>query len=159
MKKKAPKSAIWTIYGLNRPAKPRYSGLKGVLWHVTSLYVRIRDFKQWGKCINCGKAVQSWRDLQCGHFINAARCGFALLFDLTNLNGECGGCNAYDKQKLGYERNLDARYGAGTAQGIKDRYFSSKKIGKTTKEYTKLEYDVKIRELLAGLELLGGYEP
>jgi len=156
MKREAPKSAIWTIYGLNRPSKPRYSGLKGVLWYATSLYVRIRDFRQWGKCINCGDLVRNWRELQAGHFINAGRCGFALLFDLTNVNGECGGCNAYDKQKLGYERNLDLRYGPGTAQALKDRYFASKKIGATTKEYTKLEYDRIIRERLAGIELLGG---
>ena len=156
--KRGDKAALWITYGLNRPPKPRYEGLKGIYWFVTSLYARIRDYKMWGACINCGDTVKSWRDLQAGHFINAARCGFDLLFDLKNVNGECGGCNGFDKQKLGYEKNLDQRYGIGTAQALKGRYFESKKIGKGSKEYSPLQYEKAIRERIAAVETLGTYE-
>lgn len=157
MKRRTEKEK-WAVYGLNRPAKPRYVGLKGIYWFVTSLYVRIRDYKMWGCCIGCGKTVNSWRDLQGGHFINTKTCGFDLLFDLKNVNGECGGCNAYDKQKLGYERRLDERYGPGTALSLKDRFFEHKKIGKSGKEFSTLQYDKAIRERLGAIEMLGKYE-
>lgn len=144
---------LWALYGLNRPPSPRYSDLKGILWWVTSVYVRKRDFQLYhGACIGCDRIMDSWKDLQAGHFISASKCGFALLFDLRNINGECGACNKWDKQKLTYERNLDLRYGKGTAQEVKEQYFESRKVGKTGKEFSHQEYDRRIKHLLGEIE-------
>lgn len=153
--KKPTNRQIWESYGLVCPPKPRYIGLKGIYWSVVSMYVRKRDYAMWGVCVNCSKPADSWRYFQAGHFIGAKKCGFGLLFDLRNINGECGGCNAFDKQKLNYERNLDIRYGEGTAQQLKERFFNSQKIGNTAKEWSSIEYDLNIRHLLGEIELLG----
>lgn len=147
-KRAQSKTDLWSSYGLTRPPKPRYTGRKGIYWYLLSIKVRRRDFERFGACVNCGAKVDDWRHLQGGHFISASKCGFALLFDEMNVHGECPGCNAYDKQKLGYERNLDLRYGPGTAKQLKDRYWDSKKIT-PMKEWSQLEYDRKIREMLS----------
>lgn len=141
------KKEEWALYGLNRPHRPRYIGLKGIYWHVVSEYVRRRDFQLYGRCVSCNKKVENWRDLQGGHFIAASNCGFALLFDLQNVNGECGGCNAFDQNHLvGYERNLDARYGNGTAELLKKRYLKSR-WGTPVKAWNDRQYDAAIRQL------------
>lgn len=151
-KPRKTKTSVWAEYGLERPAYVRYSGKKGVFWWLLSRKVRQRDFKRWGSCINCGKRLNSWQEGQCGHYLSAEKCGFLLLFDETNLALECKGCNKYDKQKLGYEQNLDKRYGEGTAFGLKKRYWESKK-GTPAKEWSQLEYDRKIRALQKELEI------
>lgn len=142
------KKELWALYGLNRPPKPRYEGLKGVYWHVVSEYVRKRDFMMWeGRCISCGKKAQGWAQFQAGHFVAAGTCGFALLFDLENINAECGYCNGFDQNHLiGYERNLDSRYGKGTAEHLKARYFKSRH-GTPQKAWGDKQYDKAIREL------------
>lgn len=152
--KKKTKADLWRDYGLERPSKPRYSGLKGIYWYLLSQKIRQRDFAKFGTCINCGRSVGSWRDLQGGHYLSAERCGFLLLFDETNVNGECPGCNKYDKQKLGYEQNLDLRYGAGTAFGLKKRYWESRQ-GTPAKEWSQLQYHqhiLKIQKELSKIE-------
>jgi len=150
------KTELWASFGLNRPPRPRYEGLKGIYWHVVSQFVRQRDFKMWQRCISCNKWMQNWEDLQAGHFIAAGNGGFALLFDLRNINGECGGCNGFDQNHLiGYERHLDERYGPGTAQKLKDEYTASKQVGApTVKAWNDKEYVIKIRELQGALAAL-----
>lgn len=145
----------WAIYGLNRPSNPRYSGIKGIYWAVVSEFVRRRDYNMWGVCINCGREVGNWRDLQAGHYVSAQKGGFSLLFDLRNVNGECGGCNLGDKQKFRYKRNLDVRYGVGTAEALEIRYLESNKIGKTVKSWSDLEYERQIKHLQGEIETLG----
>lgn len=153
--KKISKSALWALYGLNRPPKPRYEGLKGIYWYVVSLYVRIRDLNTWGRCVACNKEIFSISDIQAGHFIAAGTGGFALLFDLRNINGECGYCNGFDQNHLiGYERNLDARYGKGFAAQLKEEYYESRKMGHLTKNWSNKEYDQKIRYLQGEIENL-----
>ena len=100
LKRKPPKKRKllvdeWRQYGLTRPPKPRYRGLKGVYWYLLSQYTRKRDFKEFGTCISCNKSVDSWRDFDAGHYAPAGNCGFALLFFKLNINGECKGCNAF----------------------------------------------------------------
>ena len=101
----------------------RYCSLpiKGIAWWWCSKFVREAD-KELG-CISCGKRVK----LQAGHFIPADRCGNELLMSRDNVNGECEFCNAWSSSHLlHYERGLDRRYGAGTAQKLKDRFFNQK---------------------------------
>lgn len=151
--KKTNKTELWRSYGLTRPPKPRYTGLKGIYWHLLSEYTRRRDFDLFEACIGCGRKVTSWKELQGGHFIAAERCGWKLLFDTRNVNGECGGCNAYDKQKLGYERRLDERYGEGWTNRIKDDFFEGKK-GTPAKQWSQFEYNQNIIRLQAELKAL-----
>lgn len=154
--KKMPlsKAELWASYGLNRPAKPRYEGLKGIYWHVVSLYVRTRDLKQWSRCISCSKWVTDISELQGGHFIAAGTGGIDLLFDLTNINGECGYCNGFDGNHLvRYELGLDERYGKGTAKKLKERYLRSRR-GTPMKGLNNKEYHEKILQMKAAIETL-----
>lgn len=120
-KKRKLKADIWREFGLTRPAKPRYSGLRGVLWFVLSQYVRMRDKRLWGAfCVNCGLPKE---DMHGGHFIATGSCGWdGLALDETNVHAECSSCNYRDKQKLKYGFNLDKRYGPGTADKLRARY-------------------------------------
>ena len=136
----------WRQYGLTRPSKPRYVGLKGVYWYLLSQYTRQRDFKQFGTCISCGKRVDSLQDFDAGHYAPAGNCGFALLFLKINVNGECKGCNAFDSGHLiGYEKNLRIRYGNKIVDALIGTYLERHKT--TTKEWTQIEYDTKIKKL------------
>jgi hypothetical protein len=133
----------------------RYKGLKGKYWPLFSEYVRRRDFIAHGRCISCGKPVSDWREFDAGHFISAGGGGFAILFDERNVNGECQYDNAFNQNHLLlYRRGLDARYGAGTADALEERYRDSHFRGKTTKEWSKKQYEAeieKLQEKLAGL--------
>jgi len=150
-KKKQTKADLWRQYGLERPGKPRYEGLKGIYWRLLSEKVRRRDFEKYGTCISCGVRFDTWQDSDPGHYIPAGTCGFDLLFDEKNIHGECKRCNGFDEGHLiGYERGLDMRYGAGTAKKLEDRYWKHK-AGNLTKEWSTLEYDRNIRKLLAEL--------
>lgn len=154
------KSELWAAFGLNRPPKPRYEGLKGIYWYVLSRFVRLRDFQMYNRCISCNKWVESWEQLQGGHFIAAGTGGIELLFDPLNVNGECGPCNGFDGNHLiGYAAGLDERYGIGTAQALRDRYLNQKKVGAPTqKAWSDEIYREKIRYLQAELVLLNDNE-
>ena len=78
----------------------RYRGLKGKYWKLFSDYIRRRDFAKFGACISCGKRVSDWREFDAGHFISAGGGRFALLFDETNVNGECQYDNAFNENHL-----------------------------------------------------------
>lgn len=119
--KRKLKADVWREFGLERPAKPRYSGRRGVLWHVLSLYVRARDLMSWGPiCVNCDREKTGF---QGGHYIATGSCGWdGLALDEENVHAECSSCNFRDKQKLQYGFNLDRRYGPGTAERLRERY-------------------------------------
>ncbi len=140
-KKRQTKKDLWAQYGLVRPAKPRYAGLRGIVWHLLSLYVRnVRDKDK--PCIGCGKEHDEYHG---GHFIAAGSCGWdGLALNPDNVHKEGASCNFRDKQKLGYERNLDLRYGAGTAQNLKTIYYEYKHSGKTYKNWNQNELREKI---------------
>ena len=124
----------------------RYVGRKGVYWFLLSRYIRIRDFKKFGTCISCGKKFARWEDAQAGHYAPAGDCGFNLLFDKRNINAECPPCNnpRFSPGKLiPYRTNLVERYGEAYVQEVDELYRSKQ----TTKEWSQLEYDIKIKEL------------
>lgn len=151
------KGELWAYYGLNRPSKPRYEGLKGIYWYVVSRYVRTRDLVLWHRCISCSKWVEDINALQAGHFIAAGTGGAALLFDLRNINGECGYCNGMDGNHLiGYARGLDERYGEGTAAKLQEEYKKSRWVGSPTpKKWGVEDYDREIKRLQGEIERLG----
>lgn len=127
--------------------KGRYSGLKGKFWDVFSDYIRLRDFLKYGTCITCGKKVSSYKELQGGHYAPAGNCGFYLLFHEDNVNGECGGCNAFDSGHLvWYGKNLKNRIGEERYNHVISEYDASRFKGKTTKQWNKREFEAKILE-------------
>jgi Bacteriophage Lambda NinG protein len=118
-------------------------------------YIRRRDFAAYGRCISCDKPVADWREFDAGHYISAGSGGFALLFDERNVNAECKYDNGFNPNHLLlYRRGLDARYGAGTAEALEERYRDFHFKGKTMKEWSKREYEVKIAELKEKLRAL-----
>lgn len=120
---------------------------KGVYWYYISLFVRERDVKKYGKCISCGKPI-TVDTCDAGHFIPASSCGRDLLFDLLNVNAECGRCNAFDEGHLfGYERGLAARYGKEAPLLLKDKYFLYKQRKEPIKDWKKDFYADKIKQL------------
>jgi len=162
-KKKISKADLWRQYGLERPSKPRYNGLKGIYWRLLSEKRRREDFiKYKGECIDqCGKYARDWQDFDAGHFMAAGPSGFDLLFDPVNVNGQLKGCNNptfSPNAGHGYARGLDKRYGPGTADALYERYCDSAFRGKTTKEWSQIEYDRNIRALLRELKIINGAE-
>lgn len=154
-RKKQTRSDILRKYGIPPNHKLRYESniYKGIFWYWFARYVRMRDALKWGTCISCGKP-KVYEELQAGHFASAGSCGFFLLFDERNVNGECGYCNGYDENHLwGYERNLDRRFGKGTAAKLKDRY-QRYKCGETKKEWSTKQYIEKIEEYKLGFDEL-----
>ena len=128
--KKKTAYALMKEYGMPYASKSnlRYKNPieKGIAWFWFAHYIRLRDCQIWGTCISCGKTI-TFDNTDAGHFIAASNCGLDLLMDERNVNAEHSGCNAYDQNHLlGYEKNLDIRYGAGTAAKLKERYFSQK---------------------------------
>lgn len=126
----------------------RYKGIKGDFWTVFSQYIRLRDWVFYGTCISCGSHLESWKYADCGHFIAAGHCGFDLLFDEKNNNLQCKHCNnpmwSPDSGAF-YAEGLDRRYGKGTANRLITRYRAHKDRGVVTKEWTKQEYEKKIK--------------
>lgn len=149
--KKQSKADLWRSYGLTRPPKPRYTGRKGIYWHLFSQKVRRRDFEQFkGECIDlCGKFAKDWHDFDAGHFVAASRGGFGLLFDERNVNGQLKACNNptfSPSASIGYAAGLDRRYGKGTWERLFNRR------NEVVKEWSQLEYDSNIRALQRELE-------
>lgn len=86
-----------------------------------SQYVRYRDgeFKrgEWlVECITCG-VEKPLKQMQAGHFVS--RRVNKLRFDELNVNAQCVGCNMYKQgEQYLYSKNLDAKYGEGTADAL-----------------------------------------
>ena len=124
----------------------RYKGIKGKFWKVFSDFIRLRDSKRYGTCITCGQP-KTYSELQAGHFAPTGNCGFALLFDEKNVHGECAYDNAFNKGHLiQYKTNLIRRYGQNYVDEVEQSYNDSRYKGKTTKEWSKKEYEDKITE-------------
>ena len=122
---------------------------KGIAWYWFAHFIRKRDAIKWGTCISCGQR-KTFEEMDAGHFAPAGDCGLDLLMDEVNVNGECQRCNAWDEAHLwGYEKNLDTRYGTGTASELKKRY--SARFGTITKGINwsakALEYKAKFEKL------------
>lgn len=111
---------LWASFGLIRPAKPRYVGLQGILWFLTSKAVRMEDFALYGGlCVDgCGVRVERWQDADCGHFQTAGRS--ATRFLRENLALQTRACNTKQRQgdarHYSFGKELNRRYGEGTAE-------------------------------------------
>ncbi len=96
--------------------KPSVFKLKKKLWTIFSQYVRLRDADLNGnvKCCTCD-AVYFWTDpkgrLQGGHFF-PQRGNAALIFDESNVHGQCSRCNgAQEGEQYLYSLFIIEKYG------------------------------------------------
>jgi len=138
-KRKKTKADIWREFGLERPAKPRYSGLRGVLWYVFSQYIRERDKHL--PCINCNLMKP---DRHAGHYIPTGQCGWdGLVFHEMNVHSECSSCNMRDKRKLKYGLNLAIRH-PGQREAVESLYGAYRASQGHFKNYSQAEYREKI---------------
>ena len=145
------KADLWRSYGLERPSSPRYKSneRKSILWWLTSVFVRIRDFRLYGRCISCGKELH-WASGQAGHYAPAGNCGIGLLFDPLNIALECPRCNGTDEGHLiGYRRELVARRGLQSVLELEERYQYHQRHPGEQKEWTQGMYHDKIVALIA----------
>ena len=120
---------------------------KGVYWYWFGRWVRERDVKEYGTCISCGIPI-TFDTCDPGHFMPAHDCGRDLLFHPLNVNAECKRCNAFDgTHLLGYAEGLDRRYGAGTAQMLRDMRNAHINNTGITKDWKRDVYADMIRAL------------
>ena len=115
-----------------------------------SKYIRLRDANQNGlcKCVTCS-TVKHWSDMDCGHF--QSRRYTATRWDEKNAHAQCQACNNYGSgEQYIHGIEIDALYGAGTAQVLQD---TARLIHKWTKDdvmamarYYKQETELLIKE-------------
>ena len=93
-----------------------------------SIYVRRRDSNKNGiaSCITCG-VKKPWKEIQNGHFVS--RRVNSLRYDDENCNSQCYSCNVmkYGEQYK-YAKELDMKYGDGTADRLHARRFETHKF-------------------------------
>jgi hypothetical protein len=123
------------------------------LWKAFSLYIRIRDADANGycTCITSGKRIH-WTECDAGHFIS--RRHMATKYDEQNVHAQGRGDNRFQSgQQYIYAREIDKKYGPGTADKILARSRQVKKIGKfeidtMTKYYKELANKIKKEKCL-----------
>ena len=76
------------------------------LFQITfNTFIRVRDKDL--PCISCGK----FRELQAGHYVPQKTSAFLVMHE-WNVNGECAGCNSFDRFHLiPYRENLIKKIG------------------------------------------------
>ena len=151
-KDKAKNQALIDEYGV-KPSYWRYKGRKGIYWNLMSEFVRKRDFYKYGTCISCGGDFNKWQDSQAGHYAPAGNCGFSLVFDPRNINGECAKCNnpTWSPGKLiPYRDNLVKRHGKKMVEKLDQEYFHKEVM----KEWTQKEYHTEILKLKRKIKAL-----
>lgn len=139
---RSKKISIWKFYGVDRPSKPKYSGLAGVLWQVVSQYVRKSEFiEHGGQCVDgCGRMIASWKEGDCGHFMSSKHMNTRFMRENLGLQRkDCNNPIWNPDSSYGYGKTVDLRYGPGTANRLQEL---SRQNGK---EMKKAEYDIEIR--------------
>jgi hypothetical protein len=101
---------------------------------VFAKYIRYRDSELtpmgWvGRCITCDH-YYPFSQIQCGHF--QSRRFNSTRFDEENCNGQCVGCNVFRYgEQYKYAKNLDLKYGVGTADKLAEK---AKAVHKLTRD-------------------------
>ena len=86
---------------------------------VFSLYIRLRDSDDNGfvHCFTCG-VRRHFREVDCGHFMSRA-CLSTRWNEHGNCEAQCKYCNGFRSgEQYQFAKNLDAKYGKGTADGL-----------------------------------------
>lgn len=98
---------------------------------IFSKYVRMRDGEKtpdgwYATCITCG-AYKPIAQMQAGHFVS--RMYNILRFDDQNVNAQCYACNVMKHGDLyKYAKELDMKYGDGTADRLHTQRNETKKL-------------------------------
>lgn len=138
-KKKAKKKEddLPLFKGQKITKKPDY---KAKLDKVFSMYIRLRDSKQYGykyfKCISCGK-ILPFEKADAGHYMS--RRHNSTRFDEDNVHAECSYDNRFNAEHLdGFRDNLIKKIG-------QQRFDLLRAKANTTKSYSELEYKALIK--------------
>lgn len=112
---------------------------------VFSRFVRMRVADESGhaNCFTCG-VNRHWREVDAGHFITRAK--YATRWDEVNVQFQCKRCNMNGGRQFEFGRNLNAKYGEGTADEI---YLKSNRPARyTIEELTQMiaHYTAEVRE-------------
>lgn len=93
------------------------------LW---SKIIRTRDCPGgFGKCITCGR-IKPYSEMDCGHYVG--REHWATRWNEKNCHAQCRYCNRMQEGNKGiYAREIDKRYGAGTAEMLESWRAKSKR--------------------------------
>jgi len=106
-----------------------------------SIYIRMRDADKNGvaECITCG-VKRPWKQMQNGHFVS--RRVSLLRYDEENCNAQDYSCNVMKHGDLyTYAKNLDLKYGDGTADKLHAQRFTTHKF--TIEELESIIMDAK----------------
>lgn len=90
--------------------------LQKKLWKLTTDYVRIRDFINFGNCHSCNKSFDTWQESQGGHYRSFTSCKGYTKFSYMNVFAQCAFCNSRmndDKFEGGriFAHNIIKRFG------------------------------------------------
>ena len=94
--------------------------LDRILVRLFSTYIRLRDSDAYGiaKCFTCQR-TDHWTNMHCGHFMR--RANMCTRFMEINNHVQCPTCNiSYDGNRTSYTKELDKKYGKGTAEYIEE---------------------------------------
>lgn len=98
-------------------------------------------------CISCLKTKLA-DDIQAGHFV-AQKSSSNLRYREKNINGQCEGCNCFQKGNLiPYTINIDKKYHSGTAEQLQAERRKEKIWKRWELEEIKTKYDEKYQKLL-----------
>ena len=128
------------------------SQVKKSIWKLRSEITRRRDsdWRGQGRCIDCGKLVEDWKEGDAGHYISRVYDHTTpLLKDARNVNLQRKQCNMHpDGETMNnYRKALDRKYGAGTA----DELERLKHVEKYWK-YSELEaYETELKQKIKSL--------
>lgn len=129
--------------------KKTVSQLRKKLWELTSKYVRLSaaDSDGFCLCVTCAARLDWIYEAQAGHFIPRAQ-GNATAWDLRNIHPQCYRCNI----NLGgngaeYYPWMIAKYGQKEVGELR-------RLSKTTKKITKVEYEEMIDDMAKNLSEL-----
>ena len=98
---------------------------------VWSKYIRYRDGQRevdgwYSTCITCG-STKPMKAMHCGHFVSRS-CNL-LRFDEQNTNAQCPRCNLFHSgEQYEYARQLDLKYGNGTAESLHNQRHINHKL-------------------------------
>ena len=129
-KKKKDKNKSDTWVRTARTGKWRSTkSLKDKLDRVFSMYIRLRDSKEFGfkyfRCISCGR-VLPFEQADCGHYIS--RTNMALRFSEDNCSAQCRSCNRFkDGNILDYRQGLTRKIGEQRVTLLESRKHETKK--------------------------------
>lgn len=108
-----------------------------------SKYVRLRDADSNGmcKCITCD-TVKHWKEMDCGHF--QSRRYTATRWHSQNAHAQCQGCNKYQSgEQFRHGKEIDLKYGEGTAQFLETLSRKLFKMNKTEVMETAKEFKLQ----------------